>query len=106
MRYDSGQFGSFDALDNRKEVFILFERLGAGLPDKLADARRAGFLQGLIPHSLTGMADAPLVVSPCNSVEAYRLFGAITGVLGIPVEYAAIILEKAVIAQEKKGLIQ
>lgn len=102
MRYDSAQFGSFDARDNRREVFILFERLGENLPDEVARAKRAGFLQALIPHGHQALADRPLIVNPdqCSAVGAYQLFVAITGVLGVPVEKAAKILEEVVRKQD------
>ena len=35
----------FDGLDNRREILILFQRLGS-------DQRRARFLESLIPSSL------------------------------------------------------
>ena len=96
MRYDSGQFKSFDGLDNRREIIILFQRLGEGLPDVIANQWRAKWLQSLIPHSVSGMATAPLIVQPCDPIEAYRLFVAITGVLGVPIDKAAKMLDEEV----------
>ncbi len=59
MRYDACQFGSFEGLDNRKTVMVLFNRLGRGLTDDLAGMRRAGFLQGLLQRSSSGFAGKP-----------------------------------------------
>lgn len=90
MRYSGHQFGSFDARDNRKTLMELFARLGS-------DRRRARFLQGLIDHSRTGMAGKLMQVNlPCETVQAYLLFVAITGCLGVPVEEAALKLEREV----------
>lgn len=86
----------FDGLDNRKTVLDLFRRLGAGLPDRLADELRAGFLRGLLNASTTGFAHRPTWVDPCSAVQAYKLFVAITGAFGVPVETGAKILEEAV----------
>ena len=71
MRYDSGQFGSFDGRDNRRDVFMLLKKLGDGLPERLGNERRAVFLQGLMPHSVSSLQGKPLQVTPCNPVEAY-----------------------------------
>jgi hypothetical protein len=90
MRYSGHQFGSFDARGNRKTLLDLFGRLGS-------DERRANFLQGLIAHSRTGMAGKLMQVNlPCSSVQAYLLFVAITGCLGVQVEEAANKLEAEV----------
>ena len=102
MRYDAAQFGSFDGLDNRREIMILFQRLGDGLPDQIANERRAAWLQSLIPHSVSGMATSPLIVQPCDAIEAYRLFVAITGVLGVPIYKAAKMLDEEV--RRKRGV--
>ena len=96
MRYDSGQFGSFDGLDNRRTVMDLFARLGSNRPEQEARAMRAAFLQGLIDHSLNGFARLPRRVDPCSAVEAYHLFTAITGCLAVPVDQAARLLEETV----------
>ncbi len=96
MRYDSGQFSSFDGLDNRRELMSLMVRLGEGLPEDRARARRARFLQGLLGGSTTGLAGNELKVTPCSAVDAYNLFVAITGVLGVPIDAAASRLERLV----------
>lgn len=99
MRYDSGQFGSFDGLDNRRTVMDLMNRLGHGLDEARANRRRAAALLSLIPMSVQGFASCPIKVSPCGVAEAYHLFIAITGVLGVPVEDAARKLERMVSKQ-------
>lgn len=95
MRYDSGQFGSFDGLDNRKAILDCFRRMGQGLPDDVAGMRRAGFLQGLLSLS-DAFAGRPLLTTPCSAAQAYHLFVAITGCLGVPIELAARRLEEVV----------
>lgn len=84
------QFDTFDNVADRKELIILFERLGDGLPDYKAKALRARWLESLIRKSLT-MPAAPLQVSPdsCSPVGAYFLLVQITGVLGVPIREAA-----------------
>lgn len=100
MRYDSAQFGSFDGLDNRKTVMGLFVRMGRGLPADLAGMRRAGFLSGLIACS-SSFGARRMVVDPCTAIEAYKLFVAITGCLGVPIDRAAKLLECVVREVEK-----
>jgi hypothetical protein len=87
---------SFDGLDNRREVMILFQRLGKHLPEKLADAKRAKFLASLIPHSVGALAPAPLIVPPCDAVGAYGLFIAICNALEVPIDKAAKMLDEEV----------
>jgi hypothetical protein len=96
MYYDSCQFGSFDGKDNRQTIMQCFKRMGHGLTDDLAGMRRAGFLQGLLMQSTNGFKDKPSIVDPCTAVEAYHLFVAITGVLGVPIHDAAVLLENVV----------
>jgi hypothetical protein len=93
---ETGQFSSFDGLDNRREVMILFMRLGHNLHKKLAVEKRAKWLQGLIPHSVGALAPAPLIVQPCDPIGAYGLFVAICGVLDVPIEKAAKMLDDEV----------
>lgn len=96
MRYDSGQFGAFDGLDNRKEVMILLQKLGDGLTDKEGDARRANFLKALIRYSGNGFADKMVKIDPCDTVTAYWMFVHITGVLGVPIDKGAKLLDDTV----------
>lgn len=93
---ETGQFGSFDGRDNRKTVMDLFVRFGHNRPEAHAAAMRAAFLQGLMDHSTNCFAGKMVQVSPCSAVEAYHLFVAITGCLGVPVEKAARTLEMVV----------
>jgi hypothetical protein len=97
VRYDSGQFGSFEGRDNRRELLILLGRLGKGLPEQQANEVRAAFLHGLMGGTVSDFfAGRPLLVSPCSAVEAYHLLVAITGVLGVNIEDAARSLEDIV----------
>ncbi len=89
----SDQFGAFDGLDNRKAVFHLLKRLGHGVSEEVGNARRAGFLQGLLVGSTTGFAGKMITVDACGPVESYKLFVAITGCLGVNIERAAKTLE-------------
>lgn len=100
MRYDTCQYGSFDALDNRREVFILFERLGLGLTEADGNERRAAFLRKLLTFSENGFAEKMVQITPCNAVDAYRIFGAITGCLGVNVDKAAKLLDNVVRKQD------
>lgn len=103
MYRDAGQFQSFDGKDNRREVMILLTRLGGSLPAPLADRRRADFLTRLIAHSGNGFARAMCRIEPCGVVDAYFAFVAITGVLGVPVEQAAQLLEAEVRNHERNA---
>ena len=96
MRYDSGQFGHFDGLDNRREIMILFQRLGDHLPAPLANERRAVFLRRLCSRSTNGFSDKAVAITPLDAVQAYQMFVQITGVLGVDINWAARMLEKAV----------
>ena len=97
MRYDSCQFGAFDGLDNRRTVFECFERMGKNLPDDMAGARRAGFLTGLQQLIGGALMGRPIVIEGHPTAgEAYKLFVAITGCLGVQIDAAAVLLEEAV----------
>lgn len=91
----SGQFGTFDGLDNRRQLFELFRRLGHGLTHDEACARR-----GLAIQHLLGMATCPTTkaarANPMTALQAYAAFTGITGVLGAPIDAAAIALENEV----------
>lgn len=93
---DPRQFGSFDGLDNRREVLRMFERMGEGVPDDVASARRAEFLSGLMGMSRSPMAGLGLSATPATPTEAYYEFVAITGVMGVSIEEAAVKLEDMV----------
>jgi hypothetical protein len=96
MIRDSGQFGSFDGLDNRREILILFQRLGEGLPTLEADKKRARWLQNLIKSSGNGFAMSMTKIEPCDCVAAYFAFVAITGCLGVDINEAARRLDREV----------
>lgn len=96
------QFDTFDNKMDRREIVILFEKLGEGLPDAMANDVRAKFLESLIPLSVSSMADVPLKANPseCYPSGAYLLFVAITGSLGVPIADAARLLDQAVTKKE------
>jgi len=96
----SAQFDTFDNLGDRRELVILFQRLGANLPEYLARQARARWLESLIPHSVSSMASAPMIVNPevCHPTGAYDLFIQIVGVLGVPIRVAAQKLDRFVAA--------
>ena len=96
------QFDTFDNLEDRRELVILFERLGEGLPEPMAMEVRARFLESLIPHSVGALADKPLKANAaeCTPVGAYLLFVAITGILEVPIADAAQLLTNVVRKRE------
>ena len=94
MRQVTGQFGSFDGLDNRKTVMDLFVRMGHGVTEEIAAIRRRDALKRLIALSENCFAELMVDITPCSVVEAYFAFTAITGCLGVPVEKAAKQLEE------------
>jgi len=96
MIRDSGQFGSFDGLDNRKDVMAILSRLSRGVPESVACLRRRDVLRRLMALSKTGFAGSPVDLGPLSTVEAYFAFTAITGCLGVSAEEAAIQLEREV----------
>ncbi len=69
---------------------ILLQRLGS-------DARRAQFIESLIPSSLKGFAGHPLRVrGPCDPVAAYFVLVGVCNELGVPIDVAARRLEQVV----------
>lgn len=81
---------TFDGLDNRREIMRMLYRLGS-------DARRAKFLESLIPQSLNGFADKPMKVQGnCDGTSAYYMLIGICNELGVPIDFAARKLEKIV----------
>lgn len=81
---------TFDGLDNRREVMILLERLGS-------DAKRAKFLEGLIPSSLKGFAGVPMKVrGNCDPAAAYFMLVGVCNELGVSINEAARKLEEEV----------
>lgn len=96
MRYDSGQFSSFDGRDNRKFLAEAFARLGRGLSEGEAAQQRAAFLRSLLRGSTSGFAGRPVLATPLSPRDAYLGFVALTGAFGVPVEEAAKLLEREV----------
>jgi hypothetical protein len=90
------QFGTYDTLEDRRTILGLFVRMGKGLPEPLARERRAAFLRRLVAAPTTGFKGRPLLVTPCSAAEAYFLFTAITGCLGVSIDAAARRLEAEV----------
>ena len=81
---------TFDGLDNRREIMILLQRLGS-------DARRAQFLESLIPYSLKGFAGCPIKVrGNCSPVAAYYMLISVCNEIGVSINEAARRLEKKV----------
>lgn len=80
----------FDGRDNRREIMLLLYRLGS-------DARRARFIESLIPLSLKGFAGCPLKVGKqCDPVSAYFMLVGVCNELGVSINEAARRLEKYV----------
>lgn len=72
----------------------LFARMSIGMPESVACMRRKAALERLLALSENCFAQLMVVITPCSTVEAYFLFTAITGCLGVPVEKAAKQLEE------------
>lgn len=102
MFYETCQYGSFDGLDNRKSLMDLFRRMGEGASWEEGCKRRGKFLQRLIDGSTNGFSGKPNQMAPCDTVDAYLAFGAITGVLGVDIDQAARKLERAVARLQRK----
>ena len=78
---------TFDGRDNRRELMILLDRLGA-------DKRRAKFIESLIPASAKGFAGCPMKVQGnCDAVAAYFMLVGVCNELGVPINRAAATLE-------------
>lgn len=81
---------TFDGLDNRREIMMLLMRLGT-------DARRARFIESLIPLSLKGFAGCPMRVrGPATPVASYYMLVGICNELGVSINEAARRLEAEV----------
>lgn len=90
------ELNTFDGRDNRKEIMILLERLGS-------NARRARFLESLIPSSLKGFAGCPAQVrGNCDAVTAYFMLVSTCNELGVSINQAARRLEKVVSKQRQQ----
>ena len=92
--FETAQFSSFDGLDNRRELMILFQKLGQHLPKFQADERRAMFLRALVKRY--GSPWKYVAITPCDPVAAYWMFTAITGCLEVPIDAAARLLDEEV----------
>jgi len=89
------QFGCMDSPANRKAVMDLVKRAGGNLGELLEARRRAHILQSLAGQS-PSLGHLPIQIAPCSPVEGYFLYSAITGVLGVDAEKAAVALEEVV----------
>lgn len=88
------QFDTFDTLEDRREIYYLFEQLGKGLPSDQAAWWRGKFLEML--SAIGEGAMEGWTVTPCTAQEAYDLFWKIVGVLGVPTSEAARLLTECV----------
>ena len=81
---------TFDGKDNRREIVILLQRLGS-------DARRARFIESLIPFSLRGFAGCDMKVrGACDAIAAYFMLVGVCNELGVSIDEAARRLEAVV----------
>ena len=87
------QFGTFDNLEDRREIFRMLKRIGHGKSEDEAAAERGEFVRSLIAGSEPFSAHGCLQTRPTSPWEAYQEFVALTGVLGVPIEDAAQKLE-------------
>lgn len=84
------EINTFDGLDNRKEIMCLLQRLGS-------DARRARFLESLIPASNRGFAGCPMKVQGnCDPVSAYYMLVGVCNELGVSINEAARRLDRII----------
>lgn len=96
------QFDTFDTKEDRRELVILFQKLGEGLPSPMDNEVRQKFLELLILLSMSGMDSCPVEidVDKCDPVGAYHLFIQFVGVLGVPIKEAVAVLEECVRKKE------
>lgn len=94
--YESGQFGSFEGLDNRRTLFELFHKMGHGLNETQAAVKRADFLKRMLSLSANGFSKFPVKITPCSANEAYFLLVSMATALGVSLEEAALKLEQEV----------
>jgi hypothetical protein len=94
------QIEYFDGLDNRKTVMRLFSCIGVG---EQADKLRKRCIQRLIKLADNCFAEKMVEVTPLNAVEAYQMFLQICWALQVPIEKAAIELER--FASRRSGVI-
>jgi hypothetical protein len=95
-------FGTFDGLDNRKELMYLLGKLGEGLPE-LEQARcRGRFLRRLLRLSENGFKDKDMEVSDACLVDSYLAFVAIVNALGVPIYQAMSLLEEEIRSGHKR----
>ena len=90
------QFAGYDSLDTRKLIFRLLDELGHGRSETEAANIRAEWLKALLRHSQNGFAERMVQIVPCPAVEAYRVFTAITGVLGVSIAKGVELLEETI----------
>jgi hypothetical protein len=90
------QFAGYDSLETRKLIFRLLDEIGHGRNEVEAAELRAQWLRAIIRHSENGFAERMAVIAPCPPVEAYRVFTAITGVLGVKISKAVELLEETI----------
>lgn len=88
---------TFDGLDNRKTVFMLFARAGVG---PQADRVRKRMLERLVKLADNCFAEKMVEFTPCNTTEAYHGFTQICWALGVPINEAAIELERFIAGRE------
>lgn len=86
----SAQFSTYDNSSDRRDIQILFQKLGEDLSEIEANKARAKWLKNL--------CKSPVEVDPkqCHPVGAYCLFIQIVGVLGVSINTAAIQLTRYV----------
>jgi len=101
----SVQFDTFDTKEDRRELVILFQKLGEGLPEPMQNEVRAKWLEMLVLLSMNGMDKCPVEIDAkqCSAVGVYNIFVQFVGVLGIKISEAARLLDDCV---KKKGWLK
>ena len=91
-------FGTFDGLDNRKELVRMFDRLLHKTSPEEGKAKVACFIQALVGMGNKFSKRAVVTSAPQNTYEAYAMFAGICGnpAFGLDITKAAQVLEKVV----------
>jgi hypothetical protein len=91
----SKQFGgSFEGLDNRRDLWKMLDRVGEGLPREMADVERARLLGGMLGTATSPAAAKGFVPQGLSTGDAYFAAIGIAGVLGADMEQFAIGLDR------------
>lgn len=83
------QFGTFDSLQNRKDLMRMWNALGKGCCPEVAAVKRAAFLKRMLKQGDSPLASVVAKVKGTDSVGAYGLTVAAAQALGVDLNEAA-----------------